>query len=127
MKNNNYKIDREIYIVFIIVISISVFNAIYSSLNITKNQEVNNRIITIDIPSLQALENMNLLVTRSEMLSTNWTYIFSNKEDKERLKRLQAIEYPQLKNSISTLMADWKDKENAENMNGIFLDFEQLL
>ena len=67
MKNKNYKIDFEIYIVFIIVISISVFNAIYSSMNISKNQDATSKIMVVDVPSLQALENMNLLITTSKM------------------------------------------------------------
>ena len=67
MKNKNYKIDFEIYIVFIIVISISVFNAIYSSMNISKNQDATSKIMVVDVPSLQALENMNLLITKSKM------------------------------------------------------------
>ena len=41
------------------------------------------------LDSLQALENMNLVVTRSEMYTTNWAYIISNKEDKENLKRFK--------------------------------------
>lgn len=35
MKQNSYKIDFEIYLVFIVVIGISVFNAVYSALNIS--------------------------------------------------------------------------------------------
>ena len=127
MKSNNYKVDIEIYIVFIVVIGISVFNALYSTLNITQNQKVNNKIMTVDIPSLQALEKMNLIVTRSEMYCTNWTYIVSSKDDKERLKKLQSVEYPELKNTISNLMKEWKDKENAESMNLIFDEFQQVL
>ncbi len=127
MRNKDYKIDIEIYVVFILVIGISVFNAIYSSLNITKNQEMNSKIMAVDIPSLQALENMNLIVTRSEMYTTNWTYIVNSREDKEKLKTLQSVEYPALKNRILELMSEWKDSENTESTKNIFLDFEKLI
>ncbi len=127
MRNKDYKIDIEIYLVFILVIGISVFNAIYSSLNTTKNQEMNSKIMAVDIPSLQALENMNLIVTRSEMYTTNWTYIVNSREDKEKLKTLQTVEYPALKNRILDLMAEWKDSENTESTKSIFLDFEKLI
>src|SRR5438045_9284189 len=103
MRNKDYKIDFEIYVVFILAISISVFNAIYSSLNITKNQEMNSKIMAVDIPSLQALENMNLIVTRSEMYTTNWAYIVNSREDKEKLSILQSVEYPALKGRILEL------------------------
>src|SRR3954471_13972916 len=100
MKSKSYKIDFEIYIVFIVVISISVFNAIYSSINISQNQADVSRIMTVDIPSLQKLENMNLLITRSKMYTTNWVYLPSNTDEKKKLQTLQNLEYPELKRSI---------------------------
>src|SRR6187551_750726 len=103
MNDKSYKIDFEIYIVFIVVISISVFNAIYSSMNISRNQESTSRIMTVDIPSLQKLENMNLLITRSKMYTTNWVYLPNNPDDKERLRVLHSYEYPELKKALLKL------------------------
>ena len=127
MKAKNYKIDFEIYLVFIIVISISVFNAIYSSMNISRNQDVTSRIMTVDIPSLQKLENMNLVVTRSKMFTTNWVYLQSNKEDKDKLRVLQNVEYPALKRSINSLMLNWNDKVEVDSMRVVFAEFEKLM
>ena len=127
MKSKSYKIDLEIYIVFIVVIGISVFNAIYSSFNISRNQDVTTKIMTVEIPSLQSLENMNLLVTKAKMYTTNWVYLQGNKEDKEKLKDLQAIEYPELKGNILALMSMWDDQENADSVQKIFLNFEKLM
>ena len=117
MKNKSYKIDFEIYIVFIIVISISVFNAIYSTINISRNQDATSRIMVVDVPSLQSLENMNLLITKSKMYSTNWVYLQSNKEDKGKLRMIHEVEYPTLKGEISNLMSSWKDKEEIDSKN----------
>ena len=127
MKNRSYKIDFEIYIVFIIVIGISVFNAIYSSLNISKNQEATSKVMMVDVPSLQLLENMNLLIIKSKMYSTNWVYLQSNKEDKEMLKLLQGLDYPALKGNIKVLMNGWKKREDIDSMNYVFAEFEKLM
>ena len=127
MKSKTHKIDLEIYIVFIVVIGISVFNAIYSSINISRNQSEVSRIMMVDIPSLQKLENMNLLITKSKMYTTNWVYLPGNSEEKRKLTDLQNVEYPQLKKSISTLMKEWKDKSEKENMSNVFRGFENLL
>ncbi|HRH64859.1 MAG TPA: response regulator [Bacteroidia bacterium] len=127
MKSKNYKIDLEIYIVFIAVIGISVFNAIYSSFNISRNQDVTTKIMTVEIPSLQSLENMNLLVTRAKMYTTNWVYLQGNKEDKEKLKELQSLEYPELKGNILALMSMWSDQGNADSMQQVFLRFEKMM
>lgn len=127
MKAKSYKIDLEIYIVFIIVIGISVFNAIYSSYNITGNQEMTDKIIATEIPSLQKLEQMNLIVTRSKMYTTNWVYLQTNSEDKEKLRVLHSIEYPALRNSILNLTTRWKEKAQADTMISILRRFENLM
>ena len=127
MKSKSYKIDFEIYLVFIVVIGISVFNAIYSSIKISQNQDASNRIMMVEIPSLQKLENMNLLITRSKMYTTNWVYLPGDSEDKNRLQILQSIEYPELKKTISSLMKEWKHKEEEKSMQKVFSRFENLL
>lgn len=124
MKQKNYKVDLEIYVVFIIVIGISVFNAIYSSVFISRNQDVTTNIMTDDIPSLQALENMNSLIIRSKMYSTNWVYLEGNREDKEKLRTLHAVDYPERKASILALMQKWKDSASIDSMRAIFHLFE---
>ncbi len=127
MKNKAYKIDLEIYIVFIVVISISVFNAIYSSINISQNQSDVSRIMTVDIPSLQKLENMNHLITRSKMYTTNWVYLPGNAEEKRKLQILQDVEYPELKRSIMVLMDEWNDANEKQAMSKVFAEFENLI
>lgn len=127
MNSKSYKIDVEIYVVFIIVIGISVFNAIYSSYNITANQEVTGKIMSTDVPSLQKLEQMNLLVTRSKMYTTNWVYLQSNKEDKEKLRIIHSIEFPALKNAILSLAQKWSDKAEADSAASMIFQFEKLM
>ena len=127
MKKKSYKIDLEIYIVFIVVIGISVFNAIYSSVKISENQNAASRIMTVDIPALQKLENMNLLITRAKMYTTNWVYLPGNREEKERLRILQTVEYPELKNSLSNLMKNWSEKRDVDSMRVVFNGFEKLM
>jgi signal transduction histidine kinase/CheY-like chemotaxis protein len=127
MNNKSYKIDFEIYIVFIVVIGISLFNAIYSSINISKNQEVVNKIMTNEIPSQQKLEKMNLLVVRSKMFTTNWVYLPGNSQEKEKLKILHTIEYPEIKNSFLNLINAWDDKDEVIAMSRLFADFEKLI
>lgn len=127
MKGKSNKIDLEIYIVFIIVIGISVFNAINSTINLSRNQRTVSKIMMVNIPSLQKLENMNHLITRSKMYSTNWVYLPGNSDEKKRLKRLHEEEYPELKKSILVLMNEWNEKELEDNMKSAFADFEMLI
>lgn len=127
MKRESSKIDLEIYIIFVILIGISVFNAIYCSLKISNNQEENTRIMLVDIPSLQALERMNLLLVNSKMYTTNWAYLQGNREDKEKLRKLVSDEYPELKGELKALMSLWKSKNRVDSINSVFRNFELLL
>jgi len=127
MKKKTYKIDLEIYIVFIVVIGISIFNAIYSTINISQNQEAASRIMTVDIPTLQKLENMNLMITRAKMYTTNWVYLPGNHEEKQKLRELHKSEYPELKASILRLINEWNDRPEADSMMKVLNGFEKLM
>lgn len=127
MKNSTLKIDLEIYVVFVLLIAISVINAIYSVVNISRNQDLTSHIMTVDLPTIQAMENMNHLVTRSKMYSTNWVYLQSNKDDKEKLRQLQKNEYPELKNRFSLLEKKWDNEGYRAAMKKVFTEYDGLL
>ena len=57
------KIDRKIYLVFLIVIAIAIINAVISTYTIQKSQRITSDIVNNTNPSLDALAKMNLLVT----------------------------------------------------------------
>jgi signal transduction histidine kinase len=121
------KVDIEIYIVFMILIGISVFNAIYCSVKIEKNQEITTHVIAVETPSIEELGELNELVTRSRMLSTNWVYLPFNSDDKIKLKELLTRDYPQSKREIARLMKRWTDIHNIPKINKSFLQIESLI
>jgi hypothetical protein len=79
------KIDTKIYIVFVIVIAIAFFNAIFSSYTILRSQKTTQDIVNNTSPTRDALTQLNMLVVKSRMLITNWVYLPSNTEDKATL------------------------------------------
>ena len=127
MRRNHTKIDIEIYLVFIVLIGVSVFNAIYSTVIISRNQDASNKIMTVDVPSLQMLENVNLLATHSRMYSTNWVYLPGAREDKEKLQRLHESEYPQLKGELLATMTLWDNNKEQDTLIALFKKFDDLI
>jgi signal transduction histidine kinase/DNA-binding response OmpR family regulator/putative methionine-R-sulfoxide reductase with GAF domain len=127
MKKNSTRIDVEIYLVFIVLIGVSVFNAIYSTVIISRNQDASTHIMTVDVPSLQMLENMNLLAIRSKMFATNWVYLPSAREDKEKLKTLHESDYPQLKGDLLATMTLWDNKNQQDTLVSVFRNFDELI
>jgi signal transduction histidine kinase/CheY-like chemotaxis protein len=127
MKKDTTRIDIEIYLVFIVLIGVSVFNAIYSTVIISRNQDASTQIMTVDVPSLQMLENANLLAIRSKMYATNWVYLPSAREDKEKLKTLHESEYPQLKGELLAVITMWDNNIQQDTLVSVFKDFDKLI
>ena len=120
------KIDRKIYLVFIVVIAIAIINAFISTYTIQKSQRITSDIVDNTNPSLDALAHMNLLVTRSRMLITNWVYLPNNQADKDSLRNLNNSEYIQLRGKIHALNNHWQRKDHVASINKIFTDYEAL-
>jgi len=127
MKKDTTRIDIEIYLVFIVLIGVSVFNAIYSTVIISRNQDASTQIMTVDVPSLQMLENVNLLAVRSKMYATNWVYLSSAREDKEKLKTLHETEYPQLKGDLLAVITMWDNNTQQDTLVSVFKNFDKLI
>ncbi|HLG35495.1 MAG TPA: hypothetical protein VI757_11495, partial [Bacteroidia bacterium] len=127
MFTKRFSIDTEIYIIFIIVVNITVFNALFGFINMHKNHELSKKLISDNIPSVEAMENLNLLVNRSSMLVTNWIYMQSNEADKKALREHQDFEYPAAKGEIMALMTLWEDSVNIRRMNRVISEFDQLI
>jgi len=120
------KVDIEIYLVFIALIGISVFNAIYCSVKIEKYQEITTHVIAVETPTIEALGQLNELVTRSKMYTTNWVYLPYNSEDKQRLKELHGVDYPRVKADLLKLMSQWEDLDNYPKLSRSFFRIAAL-
>ncbi len=127
MKRDSTSIDIEIYLVFIVLIGISVFNAIYSTVIISRNQDASTVIMTVDVPSLQMLENVNLMVINSKMLTTNWVHLQSAWEDKVKLKKIHETDYPQLKGELLATMTLWNNAKQQDTLESLFKNFDELI
>lgn len=118
---------RNILIGFIVVISIALFTAIYTTVSIQKNKNNITR-ITKDInPYVEALNDLHLLVNRSRMLITNWVYLKSNEVDKASLTELQEKQYPRLKGKIAIYAQHITNQEEVDRLTEVFYDFEVLI
>ena len=121
------KIDKRIYFVFFIVIAIAIVNAVISTITIQKSQRVTNDIVNTTHPSLDALGKMNLLNTRSRMLTTAWVYLPNNDGEKDSLRALNGPEYIQLRARLKSLMKYWDNPAQVKSMNRIFENYDKLI
>ncbi|MDX1904945.1 MAG: GAF domain-containing protein [Thermonemataceae bacterium] len=117
-------IRSKILLGFLSLIIIFAFYGVYNIFIINNNLNSTKRVqVNID-PSFDAIKNFKLLVDRSQRLTITWAYSPILAEDKEKLKEIQDIEYPKLKDELQGLMKEWKDSSQVANVDTVFRDFE---
>lgn len=127
MKKVRLTIGNKILGGFLMLIMIFVFYVVYSVVTNRDNNSKINESSEIINPSANYLEDFKLLVIRSQMFITNWVYLPKNNEDKENLKEIHSLEYPELKNNLQDLMVYWKSQASVKEMDSIFIKYEDLL
>ena len=126
MKELKISIGGKIFIGFLILIFIYFISAAISYITLRKNNKtIYNNSEQVN-PSKDAVNDLNLLVTKSRMYTINWVYQQKNEEDKNALKAIHTTEYPQLKATITTLSNKWKPADKKE-MEDIFTKIDTLM
>jgi PAS domain S-box-containing protein len=118
---------KKITVGFFIVLSIVAVNALFSTLSLQKNRAKINKTINVLTPYVETMEKFNLMVTRSKMLATNWVYLQANELDKESLKQLHNVKYPEIKKEILSFPSQLEESKDTKKIDSILLEFEDLL
>jgi serine phosphatase RsbU (regulator of sigma subunit) len=92
---------------------------------IKQSREVNDKIANLYTPSVDALQEMRLMISRSKMLITNWVLVQGSSADKPKLKKLIEKEFPVIKSKITPLEAEWSVSEKSL-ADSIFTDCDGL-
>ncbi|HEV8082995.1 MAG TPA: PAS domain-containing protein [Chitinophagaceae bacterium] len=120
-------IKKRIYWSFFILVMLFVGNGIASLITLNNNKKLSEHVSTVVDPSLQSLEDFEDILIASKMYTTNWVFLRSNQDDKDALKHLHDIEYPELKTKLNLLSEKWDNKQLTDSLNKIYAGFEQLL
>lgn len=126
MKKIKLTIGNKILGGFLLLIFIFGLNALFSIYTLNISQTIIEENESVIKPSVDALNELTLMATESKMFITNWVYLQSNVDDKEALKTLHEIEYPQLKEELNILKQDWT-QEQQWAIDSIFITFDDLL
>ena len=120
-------IGRNIGIGFGILITLTLVNFLATYVTLHNSKKINDEITQVNTPSVNALEDLNLLILRSRMYISNWVFIQSdeNNLDKKRLFNLIKNEYPSLKKRIQKLAIHWEPVEQRK-IDSLFHDTEEL-
>jgi PAS domain S-box-containing protein len=127
MKKLNVRISQKITGGFVLLIAVFILNAVLSLITLHNSSSLIQSISEDADPSLTALREFNLLVSNSRMYATNWIYLQANQEDKDALKKLHTVDYPALKEHLTTLQASWNPKQQRILKDSIFPTFDTVL
>ncbi|GAB4143503.1 MAG: hypothetical protein Fur0041_18590 [Bacteroidia bacterium] len=120
-----FTIGRKILLGFAVLIVLTGVAFSLTLYTIFQSREINDKIAKLYTPSVDALQEMRLLITRSKMLVTNWVNTQGPSEDKPKLKHLISEEFPDIKNKINNLKAGWT-KNDQLLADSIFTDCDGL-
>jgi len=127
VKRLSISIKERIYLSFSILVVLFVINGIITISTLNKNKQLSQNISSVIDPSLQAIEDFEDILLESKMYTANWVFLRSNTADKEALKYLHNITYPQQKAKLYSLTTKWENRSVADSLNKIFTKFEELL
>ena len=112
---------------FIVILSITFFSAIYSSLTIKDNSKTILHINNDIYPFMDKLAKFEQITLKSKMLITNWVYLQYNIDDKEELKKIISEDYPKIKKQILSSLNKAGHEDNREDLLNIFNLMDSLL
>jgi serine phosphatase RsbU (regulator of sigma subunit) len=116
---SRFTVGRRISLGFGALIFLTLIAFGFTLLTINSSRKSNERIAKSYTPSLDALQEMRLMVTRSRNYITSWLKVEMFSYDKERLRLLINSEYPELEKKIAALSIDWT-KEDRILIDTIF-------
>ncbi len=111
----------------LIIIIVALLSSSLSLVMLTRSQSMLHQSFSVITPSVEAINDLLLLVTRSKMYITNWIHLPDNIDDKEDLILLHNEQFPEVKDKISILKRDWQNRENVYRVDSIIIAFDDIL
>jgi serine phosphatase RsbU (regulator of sigma subunit) len=112
-----FTVGTRIWSGFGILIFLSLINFILTFKTVSESSEINKEITEIYNPSVDKLEELNLMLVRSKLLITNWlSQQKATQSSKIDLPKLIYEDYPKLEKDLKELSQNW-DEEEQEQLN----------
>ena len=120
-----FSIGAKILLGFGVLILLVAIAFTLTLVTIRESREINDKIANLYTPSVDSLQEMRLVITRSKTYMTTWVNVPGPSEDKVKVKRLIEQEYPAVKGGILKLSEGWSDNDR-QMINFIFAKCDSL-
>ncbi len=102
------------------LIFLTLVNFIYTLKTVNESSEINKQIIEVYNPSVDKLEDLNLMVVRSKLLVKDWLAQEKSMDPSKRLlPQLINEEYPKLELELQSLSKNW-DEDQKDRIDKLF-------
>jgi serine phosphatase RsbU (regulator of sigma subunit)/HAMP domain-containing protein len=119
--NFRFSIGRKILLGFGVLIFLVAVAFTLTLITIFQSRDVNDKIANLYTPSIEQLNEAQLLITNSKTMINNWINVPGASEDKPALKILIVEKYPALEKRIHELAPGWS-KQDHQLADSIFED-----
>lgn len=123
--NFRFSIGAKILLGFGVLITLVTIAFFLTLFTIRESREINDTIAKLYTPSVDALQEMRLVITRSKTYMTTWVNVPGPSEDKVKVRGLIQTEYPDVQKRITTLSERWTPNDR-DLIKYIFLKCDTL-
>lgn len=110
-----FTIANRLFLGFGLIIITLLISSVLTYITLQNNKKLNEEVTNIYAPSVSKMSDMTQLINNSKMLIKSWVHIDRkpNTIDKQKLRKLQNEEFPQLVAEIKNIYKNW----TIENQN----------
>jgi two-component system chemotaxis sensor kinase CheA len=120
-------ISQRIFLSFSALIALCALLSVFCYNILINAKESSNYISEVADPSLKAMDEFELLIVESKMLTTNWVFLRSKVDDKVALKKLHNEQFPAMKTRLEGLAKHWTNRAMADTLMSTVSNFEDLV
>lgn len=120
-----FTIGKKIGTGFGILILLTLIVFITTFVTLQGSREINNKISSVNTPSVKALQELKFSILESRVFLETWVKEQKPHEDKEKLIYFRDAEYPQAKARLEKIAPNW-DGHLQDSLNKLFANIDLL-
>jgi len=111
-----------------LVLIIMLLNSLLTIITLVRSTNLNSRVTAVYSPTVNELDNLDMMVTQSKMLIRSWVFVDKQPgtPDKIRLAELHRTDWPELKARLEPLKEAWDNEDDAASLDVIFSRVDSL-
>src|SRR5690554_1137312 len=124
----NFLIRHKLLYGFGLILVVVLLNAILSVTTLVRSTRLNHLVTETYSPTVQALGDLDNMITQSKMLIRNWVFVDKQPgtPDKVRLADLHAKDWPELQERLLPLTENWEKEEDVALLQEVTHQMDSL-